>query len=287
MRKLEMDYSVAEVLSNGLSLKVLPEVENPRTMTAFVEKLRLPLTAVQIQAIKDGIADLANEPEKFRVKPKLHVDLEKGLAWPVPFPVYVKTAALMPYFMPLGISIGLISVEGKVIAIQRALANKSCKGFLGTPAGYMTIPYISFEKRELPKKIDLNEAIRQNVEDQLKHELGLISSEYSWYIDSLMEVDYPELQQEILVIAESILTADEICQRAAVNQGSDIGLAEKRVFSLTDEEVESLIRLDVPGATQHLAALSAAAGNGVHLIKKMSQVDPKIPYEKDIRDLLV
>jgi transcriptional regulator of met regulon len=229
MRKLDL----IKVDVDGLKpLKVLTEVEGERTLINLENAIGKRFSEEAILAILNGVQKLPAEPEKFRAKPKLHIDLENGLAWPIGWPVYLETAAVTEYFIPVGLSIGLLSKDGKVIAIQRSLKNKSCKGFLGTPAGYMILPYQDFSTRKLPANVDLKQEIKKNVEDQLLHELGLLPEEYLWEIAWLANVDYPETQQEFLVSAKSSLTAKEIVVRAAKNKGTDTGLAENRVIPM-------------------------------------------------------
>lgn len=278
MLKTESDFSVKR-----FDLDVLPEVETEEKLKGFTAVYPEAWLPKVYGAVLSGIANLANEPEKFRVKPKLHVDLVQRLAYPVPWPVYVATEQVSDLFIPVGLSIGLLSKDDKVIAIQRSLKNKSCKGFLGCPAGYMIIAYEDFATRKLPLTIDLKEEIKKNIEDQLLHELGLNRNEYGWRTICLLQVDYPSNQQEFLVFARANLSADEICIRAAVNKGTATGLAENRVIPMTTDQLSRLIQEKIPGATQHLAALLfAAKGLNFELIKNLDKPDPSIPYEKEI-----
>lgn len=263
--------------------RTLREVESEETLKLFEKAIGREILPVVRQAIMKGIENLAGEPEKFRVKPKIHVDMERKLAWPIGFPLYVATENLTNLFIPWGISIGLRSSDGKVIAIQRSLKNKACKGFLGCPAGYMTVAYRDFSKRIFPANIDVLIEIQNNVFDQMRHELGLESQDYYWGIQNLIEVDYPSRQRELIIWAHSsTLTAEEIVARAAKNKGTETGLSENRVIPITDKDLFRFISQGVPMATQHAAALCFATGLDYDLIKKMAKSDPNIPYEKEI-----
>jgi hypothetical protein len=266
-----------------MDLKLLPEVETEGGLMNVEKEIGMRVSPEVALAILQGIQKLAGEPEKFRVKPKLHIDLDHKLAWPIGWPVYTETEQVSDLFIPVGLSIGLRSSDGEVIAIQRSTKNKSCKGFLGSPAGYMVIAYEDFSTRKLPAIINLQEEIQKNVEDQLFHELGLALSTYNWQVASLLNVDYPSVQQEFLIYAECKLTADKIIRLAAANKGTATGLSENRVISLKHNQLVDLIKSGVPGATQHLAALLFAGGGlDFNLIRNLDRPDPSIPYEKEI-----
>ncbi len=265
---------------------VLPEVEDEVTLKNFLGYRNV--SSQELEAIRQGIADLAGEPEKFRVKPKFHLEAftKQRYVRPVAWPLYVATSGLMQDFMPLGLSIGLISDDGYAISLQRALTNRSCKGFLGTPAGYMVLPYIDFAERKMPETVNLDEMIANNVRDQLGHELGLKPEEYTYTVEGIIQVDYPEKQDELLVSAVSSLSAQEIIDRAAENKGTDTGLAETQVIALTEADLEFLMKKQVPVASQHLAALCYAAGMDIGGIAFMDRPNPAIPFEEKILDIL-
>lgn len=263
-------------------IDVLPEVENEGVLKLFINQFG-PISRELRVAIELGIEKQRSEPEKFRLAPKLHWYRAKQVVWPVPWQVFLATEKISDLFVPLGISIGLLSKDNKVIAIQRSLKKRSCKGFLGTPAGFMTLPYVDFSKRILPNQVNLMAEIKRNIEDQMSHELGLQSGEYNWRVIELMAVDYPSNRQEFLIFAWSNLTAEEICQRATRNKGASTGLAENRVIPMTHDQLLPLIvGKKVPGATQHLAALCRAVNIPTSFIREFDCPDPSLPYEVEI-----
>ena len=280
------NFSFQEIRGNLGVAKVLPEVEDEVTLKNFLGYNNV--SSKELKAIKQGIADLAGEPEKFRVKPKFHLEVFTKYRYvrPVAWPLYVATSGLMQDFIPLGLSIGLISSDGYVISLQRALTNRSCKGFLGTPAGYMVLPYIDFAERKMPETVNLDEMIANNVRDQLGHEISLKPEEYTYKVEGIIQVDYPEKQDEVLVSAVSSLSAQEIIDRAAKNKGTDTGLAETQMIALKEVDLEFLMKEQVPVASQHLAALCFAAGMDLGGIAFMNRPNPAMPFEKNILDIL-
>lgn len=230
---------------------------------------------------------MAGEPEKFRTKPKIHFDFKTKEGQAVSLPIYLFARGVSNRFNPSGLSIGVVSKDSYVIGIQRSQKNNACKGFLGTPAGYMLIPYNDFQTRDLPKEVNLRDEIQKNVVDQMSHELNLETKEYDYDIYGLSEVDYPEKQDEFIVLAYANLKGEEIRQRALKNKGTETGLAENRVVLLSPESISNLISQDIPSATQHIAALSLAGGLDIESIKSMSRPDPKQAFEKDIASMLI
>ena len=92
------------------------EVETESDLEYFLQR-HGQVSVEALEAIRAGMVDQVSEPVKFRVKPKMHVDFNSGSVWPVPWRVYVHTSGLTDCFIPLGLSIGLCSSDGKTIAL--------------------------------------------------------------------------------------------------------------------------------------------------------------------------
>jgi len=279
----EVVITTSEKLNFG-NFRVLPEIEDMASLSKYSKENNL--LEVEIEAIKKGIESLAGEPEKFRLKPKIHFDLAKNEAQVISWPVYLATREISSRFNPSGISIGVVSKDSCVVGIQRSQKNNTCKGFLGTPADYMLLPYNDFQTRDLPKEVNLEEQIQKNVIDQMSHELNLKKKEYGYYIYGLSRVDYPEKQDEFIVLAYANLRGEEIKQRALKNKGTETGLAENRVILLNKDDISNLVSKDIPTATQHIVALSLAGGLDIEPIKGLSRPNPKEAFEKDIASML-
>ncbi len=279
----EIVITTSEKLNFG-NFRVLPEIEDMASLSKYSKENNL--LEVEIEAIKKGIESLAGEPEKFRLKPKIHFDFAKNEAQVISWPVYLATREVSNRFNPTGISIGVVSKDSYVVGIQRSQKNNACKGFLGTPAGYMLLPYNDFQTRDLPKEVNLEEQIQKNVIDQMSHELNLEKKEYGYYIYGLSRVDYPEKQDEFIILAYANLRGEEIKQRASKNKGTETGLAENRVVLLSKDAISILVSKDIPTATQHIAALSLAGGLDIEPIKDLSRPNPKEAFEEDIASML-
>lgn len=269
----------------GFQLGTMPIVR-PIEEIADIDRILPAVTPEERAWITQGCAALAEEPEKFKARPKISIDFTNGIAYGVQFQVDKAVAGRIPQATADGLSMAVRFADGKVLAIQRSLQNKSCKGFAGTPAGILVVPYLDYQARLFPTQIDLQELIANNVREQLAHELGISPNSYSWQLVARVSVDYPTIQNEFIVLVEVHLSSAEVLMTAAANEGTSTGLAEKSAFILSQSDVADIIALDLPAATQHIYALTVAAGiesKMLESIKKMSRPDPAIEAPEEDR----
>lgn len=269
----------------GFQLGTMPIVR-PIEEIADIDRVLPAATPEERAWLAQGCAALVEEPEKFKKEPKVSIDLENCIAYGVQFQVDKAVAGRIPQATANGVSMALHFADGKVLAIQRSPKNESCKFFAGTPAGILVVPYLDYQNRLFPPQIDLQELIAANVRKQLTHELGMSPGSYSWQLVARVSVDYPTIQNEFIVLVEVHLSSAEVLMTAAANEGTPTGLAEKSAFILSQSDVADIIALDLPAATQHIYALTVAAGiesKMLESIKKMSRPDPAIEAPEEDR----
>lgn len=228
-------------------LTIIPEI------TSY-EQIPLNISKIESEALKKGIDKRKDEPKEYLNLPKVIIDFKnktvKLASWPlVKELLQIKSDILTP----TGLTIGLISSDKQVIAIQRSENNDFCPGFLGTPAKYMTVSYDNLNN----KQINIQELINFNVETLLKNEIGLDPSQYDFDLYGMANVDYPYNQNEFIVIAQSFLSSDNIKEIA--NKNNDLYIQEKKIINLDREKLLKLFDKNVPIANQHAYALYLAS----------------------------
>ena len=280
MRKLEVQ-DLRDVRLG--TMPIIPPIEK----IADIDRVLPAVTPEERAWLVQGCVALVDEPEKFKARPKIAIDFDNGIAYGVQFQVDKAAAGRIPQATADGLSMAVRVADGKALAIERSLQNKSCKGFVGTPAGILVVPYLDYQNRLFPTQIDLQELIAANVREQLEHELGISSSSYSWQLVARVSVDYPTVQNEFIVLVDVHLSSEEVLEAVAANVGTPTGLAEKSAFILSRNDVFDIIALDLPTATQHIYALAVATGDiedkMLESIKRMSCPDPSIEAPEEDR----
>lgn len=152
-----------------------------------------------------------------------------------------------------GISVGLISADGKILFVRRSMFNGGNKGCPGPVAGFM---------KHFHSGQTLEEVITDNFLEECKHEVGIDPSE----ISELKIFGYlsMETQDEVMVAVKTTIDSDEILGRARENNGeTDVStskLAEKDVAFATPEQMISLLSdSEIRGYDAHLACLLLTA----------------------------
>jgi len=248
----ELDWTSNYVIKDEIkSYKDLPETPSDR----------------EIEAIEIGFKNLKNEKEHYKGVPQLQIDFDKKQIRLLSWLLFKELNNVRSDILtPTGISIGLVSADQQVISLQRSKDNDFCAGFLGTPARYMRIP-----RKELGKEMTLSDLVDFNVRATLQSEIGLQGDDYNFDTYSLCEVNYPYKQKEIIVLAQSQLSADEITKKAQ-NNNDLYYVNEKNIFILNQEKINKLFyEKRVPVAEQHAIALQLAAKVADLAIKKQEK----------------
>ncbi len=209
----------------------------------------------EIKAIEIGLKNLQKEKEYYRSVPQVQIDFETKQIQMLSWPLFKEMNNIgSDILTPTGLSIGLISADQQIISFQRSKENEFCPGFLGTPARYMRI-----SKKELAREITLSDLVDFNVRATLENEIGLKNDDYDFTTYCLCNVSYPYNQKELIVLAQSQLSADEIGKKAKHN--NDLYYVnEKNILILNKKKIDKLfLEKKVPVAQQHAIALQLAA----------------------------
>ena len=282
---------------------VIQELENMDILNKYCKENDVSLEL--LYGIHRGMYNLkCNEPIKFRkAGTKGHLndenftleeirsgnDIEGATIQAVSFPIFLATEKISDRFIPNGLSIGMISSDGYIVAIQRSNKNQYLKGGLGTAASYLILPYQDFDTRKMDPDIvgTMSGIYNYNLKTIVKNEYGISMDHITVEEIGAMKVRFPSIQTEYFMKVRVDLTGKEIVEIAKANKGNPVGLAENRVFLARPEQILQLEKhKGISMADAHITALHLSGGLDLSPIKDIPISDPTKPCELDIEELL-